>query len=141
GGDDFFAARVEQRHPELHNRLINALQLGRDNQRGFSRGLIEALVHDAEKAAADMDMGDAIDTRPVSRAGLWALAAVLIVAGYAGAFTPRFFNGLARVLLPASDIAPYTQTQIVEGSVEPGDRNVAEGDTDPIVFKVKVQGL
>src|SRR5205814_1409401 len=27
--DDFFAALVEQKHPELRNQLINALQLGR----------------------------------------------------------------------------------------------------------------
>ena len=27
--DDFFAALVEQKHPELHNQLINALQIGR----------------------------------------------------------------------------------------------------------------
>src|SRR5262245_2747420 len=32
--DDFFAALVEQKHPELHNQLINALQLGRGNQAG-----------------------------------------------------------------------------------------------------------
>src|SRR5476651_1811277 len=30
-GDDYFAALVEQRHPELRNQLINALQLGRDD--------------------------------------------------------------------------------------------------------------
>jgi hypothetical protein len=27
--DDYFAALVERKHPELHNGLINALQLGR----------------------------------------------------------------------------------------------------------------
>src|SRR4051812_14782269 len=45
--DDYFAALVEQKHPELHNQLINALQLGRGNQRGFSPDLIAAIVTDA----------------------------------------------------------------------------------------------
>ena len=40
--DDFFAILVEQRHPELRNRLINGLQLGRGNDFGSTR-LIEAI--------------------------------------------------------------------------------------------------
>ena len=58
--DDFFAALVERQHPELHNQLINALQLGRGNQQGFSPGLIQAIVYDAGKATADMDMSDSL---------------------------------------------------------------------------------
>ena len=101
--DDFFAALVEQKHPELRNQLINALQLGRGDQRGFSPGLIAAVIHDAGKTAADMDMGDSIDRRPAKRAAAAALVAVLVVAGYAAAFPPQFAAGLARVLLPFSD--------------------------------------
>src|SRR5947209_8150981 len=38
--DDFFAALVEEKNPALRNRLINALQLGRGDQRGHSPDLI-----------------------------------------------------------------------------------------------------
>ena len=68
--DDFFAALVEQKHPELRNQLINALQLGRGDQRGFSPGLIAAVIHDAGKAAADMDMNDSIVRKPTRRAAI-----------------------------------------------------------------------
>src|SRR5262249_12403447 len=34
--DDFFAALVERKYPELRNQLINALQLGRGSCNGFS---------------------------------------------------------------------------------------------------------
>lgn len=137
--DDFFAALVEQRHPGLRNQLINALQLGRGNQRGFSPELIGAIVRDADRAALDLELADSIDSRPTQRAGLWALAALLVVGGYAAAFGPHFGNGLARVLLPFGDIAPYTKTQIV--STKPGDTRVAEGSAEAVVFEVKVAGV
>ena len=116
--DDFFAALVEQKHPELRNQLINALQLGRGDQRGFSPGLIHAIVADAGKATADLDMSDSIDRRPARRAAVFALAGLLVIAGYAAAFPPEFGTGFIRVLLPFADQAPYTRTHIK--SVEPG---------------------
>src|SRR6185437_2263289 len=137
--DDYFAALVERKHPELHNRLINALQLGRDHQAGFSPVLIEAIIHDADRAALDMEMSDSIDARPAKRAALWALAALVIVGGYATAFTPRFTNGLARLLLPIKDIAPYTQTQIPADAVQPGNTKIAEGKT--LVISARVNGV
>jgi hypothetical protein len=137
--DDYFAALVERKHPELHNRLINALQLGRDHTAGFSPGLIEAIIHDADRAALDMEMSDSVDARPTKRAALWALAALVLLAGYAAAFTPRFTNGLARLLLPLTAIAPYTQTHIPADAVRPGDTKVAEGKT--IEMSVRVRGV
>jgi hypothetical protein len=137
--DDFFAALVEQKHPELHNRLINALQLGRNHQRGFSADLVEAIVADADRVSGDMEMADSVDSRPAQRAALWALAAVAVVAGYALAFGPRFGNGLARLLLPAADIAPYTRTQILGENVKPGDTRLVEGK--PVDIVARVQGV
>jgi hypothetical protein len=133
--DDFFAALVEQRHPELHNQLINALQLSRGNQRGFSQGLIAAIVTDADRAVADTETTDAVDRRPAGRAALAALAALLLIAGYATALTPRFGNGLARVLFPLADIDPYTQTQI--DRVDPCDTKIAEGKSLHVEVQVK----
>jgi len=68
--DDFFAILVEQRHPELRNRLINGLQLGRGHDFGSTR-LIEAIVQDAAAATADFDMADCVDARPMKQAGLF----------------------------------------------------------------------
>jgi hypothetical protein len=125
--DDFFAALVEQKHPELHNQLINALQLGRGSANGFSPVLIQAIVSDAARATADLEMTDSVDGKPLKRAALIAAVAAVVVAGYALAFTPRFANGIARVLLPAADIPAYTATRIVEESVKPGSTRVPEG--------------
>ncbi len=134
--DDFFAILVEQRHPELKNRLINGLQLGRGNDYGSPR-LIEAIVQDAATATADLDMADCIDARPMKQAGWYLTAACVVIAGYA-MLTPRFVNGLTRVLFPIANIEPYTATKIDESSVHPREPNnrVPEGSPIPIEFKV-----
>jgi hypothetical protein len=139
--DDFFAALVEQRHPELRNCLINALQLGRGNQRGFSPDLIEAIVGDADRATDDMEMSDSVDSRPARHAALWALGAVLVLALYVFAFGPRFTNGLARLLLPAADIPPYTQTQIPGKYVQPQDKGAKVPEGKPVEIRARVEGV
>jgi hypothetical protein len=137
--DDFFAALVERQHPELRNQLINALQLGRGDQHGFSPGLIQAIVHDAGKATADMDMSDSIDRRPARRAAWIALAGLLVVGGYAVAFPPEFGASLFRVLLPISDIAPYTRTHIK--SVDPGKAVTRVPEGQSLTVEVRVDGV
>jgi hypothetical protein len=134
--DDFFAVLVERRHPELRNRLINGLQLGRGNDFGSPR-LIDAIVQDAAAATADIDMGDCVDDRPMKQAGMFLAAACVVIAGYA-LLTPRFFNGLSRVLFPVATIEPYTATKIDESSIRPHEPNnrFPEGSTIPIEFKV-----
>jgi hypothetical protein len=136
--DDFFAALVEQKYPGLHNQLINALQLGRGNQDGVSPGLIEAIVHDADKAAADLDMNQSIDRKPTRRASLIALGALAIIVAYAIPFWGRFSNACARLLLPVADVDPYTETQIIASSIKPGNDRVSEGTVVP--FEIRVRG-
>ena len=135
--DDFFAALVEGRHPELGNRFINALQLGRGTQAGVSRDLIDAIVHDADRSAGDLDLNDSIDRKPAKRAALCALAALVLLGGYAVARPPHFGNALARILLPLSDIDPYTNTRIAE--VDPPSTDIPEGT--PLTISARVEGV
>ena len=116
--DDFFAALVEQWRPDLHNRLINALQLGRGHNYGSPR-IIEAIVSDAASATIDLDLSDCLDWQPVKRASISTGIAMLLIIGYATFFSPRFFNGLGRVMLPIADIEPYTATDIDDDSITP----------------------
>src|SRR5207248_5018799 len=135
--DDFFAALVEEKHPTLKNRLINALQLGRGNQDGHSPVLIEKIVGDAADATAEMELGKSIDPRPLSWALGWFAAAAVVVAFYAGVFPERFTNGLRRVVMPLSDIPAYTRTRIPD--VKPGSTRVPEGDS--FVVAATVEGV
>jgi hypothetical protein len=137
--DDFFAALVEQKYPQLHNRLINALQLGRGNQRGFSAELIGAIVHDADRATGDLEMGESVDSQSTWRAAWWALGIVAVVGLYAIFFSPYFTNGLARLLLPAADIPPFTRTQVPGDKIHPGNVRVPQGK--PVDIAAEVEGV
>src|SRR5262249_1092864 len=59
--DDFFAALIEQRHPNMRNRLINALQLGRATTPQSPR-LVEAIVNDGAHAVDELDANRAVST-------------------------------------------------------------------------------
>ncbi|HEV3003535.1 MAG TPA: hypothetical protein VGX78_03700 [Pirellulales bacterium] len=129
--DDFFAVVVEERHPHLCNRLINGLQLGRGNDYGSPR-LIEAIVGDALEATAELDLAGTVDRRALVRTACVLGAAAVVLAGYA--MSPRFANGLSRVLTPWADIPPYTATQLA--SVKPGDKQVIEGQSVPLTAEL-----
>ena len=133
--DDFFAALVEERHPELGNQLINALQLGRGNHYG-SRRLIEAIVDDAAVATADLRMADCLDWRSVRRIGAAAAVVLFVIVAYATlpvwALSERFGSGLSRIMAPWANIPPYTATRIDESDVSPGDTRFPEGAAVPI---------
>jgi hypothetical protein len=129
--DDFFAALVEGRYPALDNRLINGLQLGRGNDHGSPR-LITAIIHDALAATQEIGLPDAVDRRPLKRTAAMAGAVALVLLVYAA--SPRFANGLARVVRPLADIPPYTSTRVA--GVTPGDRQVLEGQAVPVAADV-----
>jgi hypothetical protein len=133
--DDFFAVLVEQKHPELRNQLINALQLGRGSQNGHSPRLIAAIVNDAATATADLDMGRSLDWHQTRRNAIFAGVATLLIAGYAIALWPYFTTGLARVLFPIADIPPYTATRVAV--IHENDR-VKEGGR--VTIKARVTG-
>jgi hypothetical protein len=129
--DDFFAALAESRHPELDNRLINGLQLGRGTEPGSPR-LIEAIVRDAVSATAELELADSLDRRPVGRSAALLATAVVVLGIYA--LSPRFANGFTRVLAPWADIPPYTATQVAK--VTPGNKQVIEGSPVPMTAEL-----
>src|SRR5258708_5304656 len=93
--DDYFAALVERKHPELRNTLINALQLGRDHTPGFSRHLVEAIINDADRMLVDSEVSDAVDRQPTKRAAIAAVLGLFVVASSAGTSTPHLTTRLA----------------------------------------------
>ncbi len=134
--DDYFAVLVENRHPELGNQLINALQLGRGGELG-SPQIIDAVVEDATRSTIDLDMTDCVDWQPVRRALVSVGVVALVMLGYGVGFTPLFANGLGRVLLPAAGIEPYRSTEIVESSIQPKDgKRYPEGSTIDVSVEV-----
>ena len=134
--DDYFAALVEQRHPELGNRFINALQLGRGTQAGVSRNLIDAIVSDADRSAGDLDLGDSIDRQPVN-----VLPWLPSPPSFSSAAMPSPGRRTSATPWPASSCPWATSTLIPTlyiAEVDPRSTNVPEGT--PLTITARVEG-
>lgn len=133
--DDFFAALIEQRHPKLQNRLINALQLGRQSSFGAPR-LIEAIVADGAAAVDHVDPGAAV-SGPALKQNAAALGIALAVAMvYFLLAGPAAVASAQRVLMPWADILPFTWTTL---SVSP-DQPVTLLEGSPLEIRAITGG-
>ena len=109
--DDFFAALVEQRLPQMRSRLINALQLGRQPQPDLAR-VVDTIVLEGHQALEQADLRS-VTRSPLLRRigiGLGAVLAVWLLYGVTGG--PAVRASVVRVLLPWSATPPYTFTQL-----------------------------
>ena len=133
--DDYFAALMEHRLPSLGNRLINALQLGREERPGAPR-LVEAIVADGIRAVDDVEPGRAVAGPGLVRNAAALGVALILAFAYGGWAGPAARTSFMRILLPGADIAPFTWTRVAV-SVEPGSR-LLEGS--PLTVKAATSG-
>ena len=117
--DAVVAAHVEQKYPDLRERLLTAVDLspslalaGGDRASGFSRSMTAALLEETQKAAAPLNFRRAVDLAPLRRAGLAAVAVLLLLAVEAGLAPNAFANWLRRMRDPRADIAPWANTRV-----------------------------
>ncbi len=133
--DDYFAALVERRQPSMRNRLINALQLGRQTQPHSPR-LVEAIVTDGAAAADELDASRAV-SEPAMKRFASGMGVVLAVAAiYAYFAGPAAAVSAQRVLMPWADILPFTWTTL---EVTPAEQQtLLEGS--PLTIEAKTGG-
>mgnify|MGYP000557267783 CR=1 FL=1 len=123
------AAAIEQRIPELRNRLLAAVEFlsaRADDSHGGSEALRRAVVEDAAAAAARFEWNDLLDRRPMIRAvGLFAAAAAAVL--FAALLWPRTAAVAAlRLLQPWAGPAWPRQTELRLGPIP---SRVARGET------------
>ena len=116
--DECVAVHVERRFPELRNGLINSVQLVKAP--GVSGGFVAAVVAQASRQAATLDLGEAVDRRRVRKAGLAACCAVLLLAALYAVSPGRFTNAVRRLLNPGRFVP-------IKGRVEIEDIQPADG--------------
>lgn len=96
-GDDALCLQVEQKHPELQQSLISALQFAREpdhSSRGYSLTLVAATVRQGAEAAQWVSFPSVVDSQIYGRNLALLLCAVLCYLGAAGAI---FANPLANI--------------------------------------------
>ena len=126
------AVHVERKFPELDNELINAVQLGMDEQ-VQSPGMVGALIARAAARVADLPLKKAVDTRRALQ--LLVIAALCLVAlgAWMGLGYERFSNALQRLVFPTRDIPALGRVRILE--VKPGDVRLNKGSDLVVVVR------
>jgi hypothetical protein len=119
------AALIEERHPELGERLTSSVELSGD-VRGVNGApaLIALLIDETEKRTGPLDFVQAVPARHAGRAACAAVLLLLLAAVAAIVIPGRFTELCGRFLFPwqeRSAVAVYTLT------VTPGDAVVARG--------------
>ncbi|MBI1367708.1 MAG: hypothetical protein GC162_03550 [Planctomycetes bacterium] len=134
--DDFFAAMIERRHPASRNRIINALQLGREAT-WTAPALIEAIIEQGAIAMDDLEAGRVASEPAMRRYTAGLLIAAALLAGYAGVGGPGARVSMARVLMPLASIEAFAWTDV---TVTPtGTVHVLEGAALKIEAKVSAR--
>jgi hypothetical protein len=103
--DNDMTLMVEDRHPELHHRLISVVQFHRPGARleGMSRELIDRVTAETEEQTAHLHFAGVADARRLAWAAACALPALLVAAGLCLAFPETAWALLSRQLL--ADVA------------------------------------
>jgi len=117
--DAVVAAHVEQKYPDLRERLLTAVDLspslamaGDGPASGFSRSMTAALLEETQQAAAPLNFRRAVNLAPLRRAGFASLAMLLLLAIEAAVAPDAFANWLHRMRDPRADIAPWANTRV-----------------------------
>ena len=125
------AIHVEKKYPELQNRLINAVQLGKEAPES---PVASAVIEDGFLESKTVDFRKSISCNHLKKSVMLSSLAIIIFVLYGLSFREHFNNALARFLSPRTDIPPITLTKL---SINPMDTIVLSGDDVEIKAFVK----
>lgn len=126
------ARRIEGVTSGSRNVLISAIQFDRELPPGSS--LRQALFSEMNDPFPVVQWRDVFDIRLLQKLTLGLGFVVVALAAWAIVSPAHFTNSAARLLLPASKIAPLTRTRIV--SIEPGNTQVIHGSNFSVTLKL-----
>lgn len=117
------ALKVEERFPQLSDRLISALQLQRQfvsNPEGYSLEMIDAVVYQADKLSENLDFKSVVDKKNLRKYGRTTGILAMILAVFALIFPGNFKFALYAFSNPLTELespAKYT-FQLFPGNKE-----------------------
>ncbi len=121
--DDRTALKIEAHYPELENRLINSVQLGRSER--YRNELADAVLKQTEDRIHMTPLERSLSSRRLTRYGLVLAAALGAIVAYLVLFPTYFRNAAARMVTFKDAPLPITRALL---TVEPGDVSVFRGD-------------
>ena len=120
------ALRLEEKFPELNNRLIAALQLAKNletNPEHYSTDMIEAVIEQADVTAQKLNLQKIIDRNPIKRTGRVAGSLAIIFLVFTFLFPTAFKNSLYIFSHPLTE---FESPQKFFFEVSPGDAEVVK---------------
>jgi len=114
----YAAQEIEKADPELKSNLLNLVDL-RSSGRDVDPAIMKALEKNAAVGLQNVDVAQAVDHRPLMRMAYALLAVVVMFCLYALLSPKKISNSIWRSLIPATELAVSTQTEII--AVQPGD--------------------
>jgi hypothetical protein len=132
------ALRVEERFPELEDRLIAALQLAKNlqaNPEGYSTDMIQAVIKQADSVSAGLNLRQIIDAGPIKRMGRVAAGLAVFSLIFALIFPAAFRSSLYIFSHPLTEFVSPQKFSFV---VSPGNSEVVK--YSDVRIKIKVEG-
>ena len=123
--DASIARRIETAAADSHNTLISAVQF--DRELPLNSSFRKAIFEEMSDPFPQVDWSRVLDLKLLGRLALGLGAAVAVLSLFAALRPLYFANSAARILLPGSDIAPLTHTQIA--TLTPGNAILVHGSS------------
>lgn len=126
--DDFaLAKRVGELFPNIHDRLLNALQLHREIENGtslYSPELIDASLQDLGAEIRGLDFRTVVDRSPVGKSAQWFATTSVGVLLLAAGLNTSLFSAVHRLVNYAQEFTPPARYWF---EVYPGNQEVVKG--------------
>ncbi len=132
------AGRVGRAHPQIHDRLLNVVQLAEQRASAsayYSDELLDAALEDTRRDVAPIDFSSIVDRGPLRTARRLLLAGVALAA-LLGILLPRDLGQASYRLMHFRQ--PFSPPAAFSLLVEPGSRDIVKGESVEVI--VRVQG-
>lgn len=130
-----YAAReLERSEPGFRSSLLNLVDL-RTAGREVDPAVLRTLERQAATQLQQVDVTQAVDTRPLMRTAYVLLAVIVMFCLYALISPKKISNSIWRGLLPAASVPVATRTEIID--VQPGNITVLARETVDITVDVR----
>jgi len=133
-----FSLKLEEKFPELNNRLIAALQLAKnldENPEGYSTEMIEAVIEQADSITQKLNLQEIIDRGPIKKMGRVAGSLAVISLFFALVFPSIFKNSLYIFSHPLTEFVSPQKFLFV---ISPGNAEVVK--YSDVKIKINVEG-
>jgi uncharacterized protein DUF4175 len=127
---DTVALQIGHFFPDLKDRLLNAIQVYReqmqDNPPGYSKSLMDASFSEVAERFSSVDLAPVVDRNPARKAGKATLFAITFAAIAFAAFPSSMYNAAGRVMQFGTDFTPPPPFEFI---IEPGSIEAVKGQS------------